>query len=129
MSCRYGSTSSILSGPPYAITKTASRAPSSAMHEIHYGAHRRDIGLGQYPMSEIEDVAGPTGGALQDVPDLARSFTIGGKQGGGLQIALDRAIADTRPRRIERDAPVDADHIAAGGCEILEKRRGAGAEV
>src|SRR5436190_14600927 len=129
MSCRYGSTSSIVSGPPYAMTRTASEAPSSAMHEVYHGAHGRDIGLGQDPMAQVEDVPRPSRGALQDITDLTRAFTLRRQQRGGLEVALDRAIADSRPGGVERNAPVDADHVAAGGREILEKGRRAGAEM
>src|SRR6266545_589170 len=34
-SCKYGSTSSRLAGPPYAIIRTATRSP--AMDQLHYG--------------------------------------------------------------------------------------------
>src|SRR3989449_9666014 len=56
-SWRYGSTSSRLPGPPYAINSTATRPPpSAAMHPLDdrlEGFHRR---LREHAMPEIEDV-------------------------------------------------------------------------
>src|SRR5437879_1214582 len=67
---RYGSTSARLPGPPYAMSSTASW--SAAMHQVHDRPDRRDIGLGQHAVAEIENVAGPSPRAREDVADLAR---------------------------------------------------------
>src|SRR5262245_4651588 len=97
MSLRYGSTSSMLPGPPYAMIRTASCSPS--MHLIHDGAHRGDLGLGKHAVPEIEDVPRTAAGPLQDVPDLARALRGRGEQRRRVEIPLDRAVAppDARP--------------------------------
>src|SRR6266545_3243501 len=117
----------MLPGPPYAITRTATC--SAAMHEIHNRPHRRDVRLREYAVTEVEDVAGSTAGARQDARDLTTALRGGRQQCSRLEIALDRPIPDPGPRRVEGNAPVDADDVTAGRREILEKRRGAGAEV
>src|SRR6266850_8446092 len=108
----------MLPGPPYAITRTA--ICSTVMHQIHDGAHRVDLRLRQDAVAEIEDVAGTSTGALQDVPHLAVAFGGRRQQRHGLEVALNGPLTDAGPRGIERNAPVDADHIATGRHEILE---------
>src|SRR5258706_608261 len=117
----------MLPGPPYAITSTASW--SAAMHEIHDRPDRRYVGLGKHTVAEVEDVPGPAGSTFEDARDL--TVTLGGRseQRGRLQIPLDRAIPDPPPCRVERNAPVDADHVAARCRKVLEKGRVACAEV
>src|SRR6266540_659119 len=89
-SCKYGSTSSRLAGPPYAIIRTATRSP--AMDQLHYGADRRHVRLGEHAVAEIEDVARPAAGAGQHVPHLAVPFWRWREQRGGIEVALDRVV-------------------------------------
>src|SRR5919197_2244149 len=110
------------------MTSTAS-AGSPAMHEIHNRAHSSDLGFRQDAMAEVEDVAGSSCGALQNVADLSGSFRGGSEQRDGFQVALDGSRTDALPGGIQRNPPIDADDVTAGGREVLEKRRGTGAEV
>src|SRR5207249_4410209 len=64
-SSRYGSTSSGLPGPPYAITSTAT--PSAAMHQVHDALQRLDRGLRQHAVPEVEDVTGTARGPVEHV--------------------------------------------------------------
>src|SRR6266511_631129 len=117
----------MLPGPPYAITRTA--ICSAAMHEIHDRPHRRDVRLREYAVTEVENVAGSSTGARQDVADLTGALCGGREQHRGLEIALDRAISDASPGGVQRYPPVDADDVAARCREIFEKRGGPRTEV
>src|SRR2546422_6602809 len=101
------------------------------MDEIHDSPHGSDIRLGEHAVAEIEDVARTSTGAGEDVMDLTGALRGGREQCRRVEIALDRAIPapDAGPGSVQRNAPVDADHVAAGCCEIFEKGGGAGAEV
>src|ERR1043166_7175714 len=125
-SSRYGSTSSIFPGPPYAITSTAI---SAIVDLIHHRPHGRDVRFRQNPVPEIEDVAGPPAGLLQDVLDQSRALGGRGEERRRVEVALDCFGADASPRAVERDAPVDADHVTTRGGEVFQKGRRAGAEV
>src|SRR5438132_1666245 len=101
------------------------------MDQIHDSPHGSDVRLGEHAVAEIEDVARTSARAGEDVTDLTRTLRGGREQCRGVEIALDRAILppDARPGGVQRNAPVDADHVAARCCEIFEKRGGAGTEV
>jgi hypothetical protein len=100
------------------------------MHQVHHGADRLHIGLGQHAVAEIEDVAGLAAGAFQNLPHLPVALGWGREQHRGLEIPLDRARrADAAPRVIERNAPVHADHVSPCRREILQERRCPRAEV
>src|SRR5260370_41987521 len=72
---RNGRTSSRAVGPPNAISRTESitrRAASSLRHvvnHVHQGDDVVDRRLGQDAVSEVEDVAGPAAGAIEDRAD------------------------------------------------------------
>src|SRR5712691_11539704 len=99
------------------------------MHEIHDRATSRYVSLRKHPVAEVEDMAGPARGAFENVRDLTVALGRRREQRCRLEIPLDCAIPDPRPRSLERNAPVDADHVAARCREIFEKGGGASAEV
>src|SRR2546428_5599129 len=101
------------------------------MDEIHDSPQGREVRLGEHAVPEIEDVARTSAGAGEDVTDLTRALRGGREQCRGVEIALDRAITppDARPGGVQRNAPVDADHVAARCCEVFEERGGGGAAV
>src|SRR5882672_7306634 len=109
------------------MTRTATC--SAVMHQIDDGTDRRDVRLRQHPMAEVEDVTRPAGGAPQDVTHLAVALRGGSEERRRLEIALNRALTDTDPRRVERDPPVDADHVTTGRCEIFQESRRSRTEV
>ena len=52
------------------------------------------------------------------------------EQDGAVEVALHAAVvADLLPAPVERDPPVEPDHVAARVAHLLEQRRRAGAEV
>ena len=67
---------------------------------------------------------GPAGGAGEDVErGGARCAPTGPRSDRGVEVALDGAVlADERPALVEREAPVEADHVAAGGGHRREER-------
>src|SRR5258705_8173660 len=99
------------------------------MQDIHDRPHSRYVGLGKDTVAEVENVPGPGGGAPEDARDLTVALGSRSEQRRRVEVPLDRAIPNPRPCRVERYAPVDADHVAARGREILEKGRRARAEV
>src|SRR5712691_7285093 len=117
----------MLPGPPYAMTSTA--ICSAAMDEIHDGTHGSDVGFRKNAVTEIEDVARTSARAGEDVANLTRTFGRGCEQGHGLEVALDCTLSDAGPGGIQRNPPVDADHVTARRGEVLQERRGAGAKV
>src|ERR1044072_4814296 len=125
-SSRDGAASSVVPGPPYAITSTAISAIVDLIDDRTYG---RDVRFRQNPVSEIEDVAGPPAGLLQDVLYESRALGGRGEERRRVEVALDRLRSDASPPAVERDAPVDADHVTTRGGEVFQKGRRAGAEV
>src|SRR5438445_64735 len=103
---------------------------SAPMHQLHHGLQRFDRRIGEDAVAEVEDVAGPAPGAAEDVAHSRLERGARSEQRRGVQVPLDRLRrADALPRRVQRDAPIDADHVAARRREVLEEARGAGAEV
>src|SRR5213593_1276348 len=127
---RYGSTSTRLCGPPYAISSTAMR--SAAMHPLDnrlQGLHRR---LGEHTVPEVENVPRSPGGAGEHVPRLTLELRSRRQERRRIEVTLDGfggRGSDALPRDIERHAPVDPDHVAAGAGEVHEQRRRIGPEV
>src|SRR5262247_984255 len=119
MSLRYGPTSSRLSGPPYAMMRTA--VCSRVMHQIHDRAHGGDVGFGQDAVAEIEDVSGPAVRARENVADLTVALRGRRQQRRGFEIPLDCLGADSRPGSIQRDAPIHADDVPTGRGEVFEE--------
>src|SRR3990170_1875029 len=88
-SWRKGRMSSGFSGPPNAIRSTESAAliavptvlsrlvraralpaQRELVNHLHHGDHVLDGRLGKHAVAEVEDVAGPAGGPIQDRPDV-----------------------------------------------------------
>ena len=72
-------------------------------------------------MAEVEDVAGPRAGALEQFLHLGAQFVDRREQRHRVQVALNgRAVADVHPSLVDIDAPVHAHHVAAGGVQFLK---------
>ena len=81
-------------------------------------------------MTEIENVARPPAGPPQNIFDAPLNFMERGKQVKRIEIPLHGTImAHHGPGLIKMDAPIDADHIAAGLAHLPKNRRRAGAEM
>src|SRR5438477_424515 len=66
---RYGSTSSRLPGPPYAISSTETPPASAAMYPVHDALQRLDRRLRKHAVPEVEDVARSASGPVEHVAD------------------------------------------------------------
>jgi hypothetical protein len=74
-------------------------------------------GLGYDAVAKVEDVAGTTGGLVEDIFGTAADFGFVGEENKRIEVALDgAAFADGLPGVIESDAPIDPDYLAAGFC-------------
>src|SRR3989442_1670865 len=107
---RYGSTSSRLPGPPYAISSTATR--SAAMHPLHHRLQGLDRRLGENAVPEVEDVPWAPRGAGEHVPHLPLKLRPRRQERDRIEVALNgtgRRGPDPLPRGVQRDAPVYAD--------------------
>ena len=100
------------------------------MHELNEAAQVARIRLGEHAVAEVEDVArapanrleDPQGGRLDPLPRA--------EQQRRLEVPLHAAFgADELPGAIDRDPPIDADHVAAGLGHLLQQVRGPSAEV
>src|SRR5438309_8942782 len=81
-------------------------------------------------MAEVEDVARAPRGAQQHSARLTFDDLPGSQQNSGLEVTLDALVeSDAAPCFVEREAPIHTDHVAAGGCHLLQQVRRTGAEV
>src|SRR5581483_11769922 len=88
------------------------------------------VGLGEDAVADVEDVAGPAAGALEDVEGGRLRPLPRAEEDGGVEVPLHRAArADGEPAPVERDTPVEADRVASRRRHRLEQMGGAGAEV
>src|SRR5260370_35929041 len=85
------------------------------MDELHQSLQVLDRALRKYAVPEVEDVAGPPAGGLDDPASAVLDHGPGPEQQGGVEIALDAAVvSDHAPGLPQVDPPVEADHVAAG---------------
>ena len=81
-------------------------------------------------MAEVEDVARAAAGSVEDVVGGGLDALPRAEQDGRVEVPLDAALrADGEPALVERDAPVEADRVAARGGHRAEQVRRPGAEV
>src|SRR5207249_2188074 len=81
-------------------------------------------------VAEVENVAGPSAGALQHIVGGPEHAVERSEQQRRIEIALDAAIEpDALPRFVERRAPVGADDVAARAPQLAQNRPRADAEV
>src|ERR1700693_4225613 len=103
------------------MSSTAKRSP--AMHPLDDCLDGLDRCLREDAVPEVEDVPGAPRGAGKDVPHLALEVRPRRDESTGVEVALDGAVrTDALACDVERDAPIDADHVAAGAREIHEQR-------
>src|ERR1700738_3179622 len=89
-----------------------------------------DRRLRQNTVAEIEDMAGPSAGAVENQSCAPPNFGDLSEQRNRIEIALNRdAIAEPRPRLRKIDAPVEADNVAAGFTHEFEQVSSDGAEM
>src|SRR5437667_10109190 len=130
---RKGRTSSARVGPP----KASSSTPSAGMlprrqlvDGVDQRAHVIDRGLGQDAVAQVEDVPGATRRLVEDGGGARADLRDGCEQRRRVEVPLYRdVVAEARPRGVEVDAPVEADHVAARGAQGLEEPGRPGTEV
>src|SRR5476649_1619227 len=101
--------------PPTMITSapgTSARLSRSAMHVLREHLHVLHRRRRQDPVPEIEDVSRTTGRAREHVFRLVEHPPRRAQEQGRIQVALHGAIeTDLFPRLVNRNAPVDANHV------------------
>src|SRR5438309_7355953 len=130
MSRRYGSTSSRLPGPPYAISSTETPPASAAMYPVHDALQRLDRRLREHAVPEVEDVARAARGPVEHVADSLLELGERREQRRRIEVPLNRPVGtDALPRDVEGNAPVHADDVGACAGEVGVKDCGGGAEM
>ena len=100
------------------------------MHGVDQCNHILHRGLLQHAVAEVEDMAGPAAGLIENLLRATADFARIGKKYGGIEIALDGAIvADRAPGVVQSHPPIDADHRAAGLAQQRQEGRIAGGEM
>ena len=108
----------------------AGHAGGLLVHERAQPAEHVGIGVGHDAVAEVEDVARPAGRAREHVERRRLDPLPRPEEDGAVEVALHAAVvADLLPAPVERDPPVEPDHVAARVAHLLEQRRRAGAEV
>src|SRR2546423_8222157 len=127
---RYGSTSSRLPGPPYAISSTETPPASAAMYPVHDALQRLDRRLREHAVPEVEDVARSASGPVEHVATWLLELGERREQRRRIEVPLNRPVGtDALPRDVEGNAPVHADDVAARAREVGEEHGGVGPEM
>lgn len=91
------------------------------------------IGLRKDSVPKVEDVAWPIARSTEDVTSTLSNSFERSEQGRWVEVALDApVVADTCPRLVQGDAPVNAEEVSSrtghplqkGGCPGPEVDRG-----
>src|SRR5215469_13792927 len=108
---------------------TTSRRAARPMLADERGQPGEDVrvGAGEHTVPEVEDVARASTGAAEDVSGRPLDALPRAEQHRRVEVALDAPVSDLRPTGVERHAPVEPDHVAAGCGHLPEERGGAGA--
>src|SRR5215468_5116899 len=89
------------------------------------GFHVCDGSFGENAMPQVKNVPWSPRGAVEDLPGSLFDLLPGGKQYHRVQIALYRNLGtQLGPACIERDAPVESNHVGARFLDLAEKHRG-----
>ncbi len=70
------------------------------------------IGLRKDPVAEVEDVADACARARKDVECGRLEAVLRPEQRRRIEVALDPSVPDELPTLVERNAPVEPDHVA-----------------
>ncbi len=71
-------------------------------------------------MAEIENMAGPAGGAAENLCHATFDVFRRREQRDRIEVALHGdVVTDSGPAFVEIDAPVETDHVAAGGANMF----------
>ena len=73
-------------------------------------------------MSDIEDVTGPSRGLREDAMHAIAKQVVRGEQSDGIEIALHRTcVIESRPCGVERNAPVQTEHVGTSGTHCRQQ--------
>ena len=97
--------------------------------EVDYGLDALGRCLGQYPVSQVENVTRAPRRPIEHVQYLGLKLARWCQQSDRIEVPLDAAIGEALPSLVERDAPVHADQVAAGFTHEIEQRSGARSKV
>src|SRR5947208_16231977 len=99
------------------------------LHERGEARQHVRIGGGKDAVAEVEDMPGPAAGARKHVEGARLDSLPRPEQDRGVEIALDAVpLAHRVPASVERAAPVEPGHVAAGAraeAQALLGRTGA----
>src|SRR5580704_5054811 len=98
------------------------------MHHANDGLERGGIGRRQDAVAEIEDMPRVAAGAPQHLSRAAHRDVDARETARRIEVALDRAPADTSSPLVELNVPVDADDGAVGRTHEVEEFTRADAE-
>src|SRR6476659_8214978 len=93
------------------------------VHPFDDGLHAVRRSPGQDAVPQIEDEAAPAAGLSEHVAHGGFQRLLRRHEQDGVEVSLDRLLADARPRLFQIDAPVHADDVAAGAGEVLQEAR------
>ena len=80
-------------------------------------------------MPEVEEVPGAAARPVEHVERLRLDDLPRSEEDGGVEVPLHCAVRHLRPALVERNPPVEPDHVAARRCHLLQERGGTGAEM
>src|SRR5437764_283947 len=91
---------------------SGTRAHRRSLDELCEPSHRLRLRVRQHSVTEIENVPRPAGRAREHIERGGLGPLPWAEQQRGIEVALHAAIvAGQRPAVIERNAPVEADHV------------------
>src|SRR5258708_38731010 len=100
------------------------------MHELDDAFENRRIGLGQYPVPEVEDVPRIAVIAREHITDFVGNDRPWGQRDRGIEIALQsHVVTKGLARVVEMRAPIDTDDIGARIAHQGEELSGMHAEM
>ena len=76
---------------------------------------------GEHAVPEVEDVPGAAAGPIEHVERLGLDDLPRREEDGGVEVPLHGAVRDLRPALVERDPPVEPDHVAARRTAISSR--------
>src|SRR5215212_4568052 len=100
------------------------------VHEFRQPAENDRVCIGWHSVPKVEYMTRPPSGTVENSSRFGFDPLPRGEQHGRIEVALYAAlVADFGPAAVQRDAPVEADDVAAGGGHVAQERRRTGAEV
>ncbi len=91
------------------------------VNQLREAREHRGVGAREHPVAEVEDVAGAAACPREHVERLPFDDVPGRSERGRIEVPLQGAVPDERPAVVERQAPVEPDHVPAGPSEVGEQ--------